>query len=1441
MNKTLKIIQISDIHIRERRRAEYNEVFAKLYKSISEQTANIEYNQRLIVICGNLFHNKTKLSPENIIDGSAFLRNLSNISPVIIIPGPHDIYDRSSGHIDLIDPIINECKDIHNIWYNPISGKYPHNSDILFIHKSFTSIQFPNINCDPEKINVLLIHEKIEPPVMSQLTNFDLVLGGSIPAKQILNIPNSKTFIGYSGSLIQQDISEMPQEHGYIIWSLYNDNQEFEITSKMVNIQNDYGFVKLSIKDDNIDMSSIPKHPYKVVINQKDCTEEFLMNLKKTIPNVIIHEDQLDETSTMLTSNEQTMHKKFEQLLNTHLTEKGVDDKLIAKISSLHKEKYAERTTELTSSQIRRWTLIDMKFTNLFCYRGFNYINFYNLHGISGIIADNRYGKSSIIDILIFVLFNHLNRGKLKDIINVHESSFKVEVTFLCDNQYYIITRAGFKSKEIVKLIRYDGQTNEYLDHSKGTIPDTYKEITDLIGDYDNFLTTIVITQDNVSNIIQMKNSERKLLLSKSLKLDTYSDIYEEMRIKTLTLKRAIDTIQKQIVRFRDYDELLIETNDLKRQLYDQSQECDQINTQLKEIYEKMNEYRSKITHISPSTMAQYKDPHILEDNISKLKLQLEQIKSIVPLQLYENLDIEIQSKRESCTQLNSDIEKFNSEISDYKSQLVMIPESYQKDLDLVERELDASKIEIAKYGEFNASTIPELEQYIRKLYESKPTEITVDDTQYDKIKSTRSKNIPYIHEQCTAFYYNNVTVPLTKMEQSIRDQMSNIKELKQTLANFEKDKQQLVIDQTQIIIPSGSIDKCTKQMKEYDQIISKLKINYDELVEAIAKCTTIERTMMNTRHSKMVLLSMTRIKYNTQCSMCTENKHMIYSYKLFVPSDKLPTLRSEVEILNKDIEKMSIQIKTFESGKDEIRSRIQKYDKLKIDLKYQYDELIQKTEILNQITMKITKIDSMIKTKQSLYSDTERVINEIITKYNSFNKIQYDPIKHIMDIKHDSDVFCDKIESLIPSIRKFIGLDGILRNLISQYDHDTSKLDKFEHDKSLIDERKQEISLITKQIEDKIQELDQLKLMKQCHDRHTLLSDKFKQCEQFIEHDIKNKELTKMIELKIPLLEAKQTQYKQFESNLSMFENIISIKNELKKSEEHLQIMESNNEYQIMLNELDIEVKTLNTKFNEISKIVIANTQTKTIIDEQLKMLEPLIDQQSKQFEDYRIFNEYLKCLDPRKGIPYKLLANSIMIIQNQVNYLLKEYTTFTIEISTNSANLDITIKEYGNILPLLSGSGYQKFIISLSFRIVLSNMIGKSIGDFMIIDEGFSCLDQDNIIMIEQFLCEVSKKFKFMLIISHIEDLQHCIKQALLITKSSDNSSHINIGDVDEKYLMSPETEIMMQSKQYCEYCQRNIPSVQWSKHTTSKGHNEQVKSFKLKSALMKLVEIE
>lgn len=269
----LKIFHVSDIHIRNGddtscRYREYSSVFDRLFASISLniKEENLLPNEFVIVVSGDIFHNKNVIGNYGLALYKQFIKGLTAIGTTILFHGNHDRNQNEANQPSLIASTF----DIHNlILLNESTSfviddtgfSYVSIDDTLDIYKTCGRIEslppFPKI-IGNVKHKVALFHgtfanvklnntqevkDYMKPYPFEWLNDFDYAILGDIHLRQ-KGMYNDKTLWGYSGSLIQQNHGEDLLLHGYMIWDLNNK------TIKNVNVPNDFGFLNLK-QDDN--------------------------------------------------------------------------------------------------------------------------------------------------------------------------------------------------------------------------------------------------------------------------------------------------------------------------------------------------------------------------------------------------------------------------------------------------------------------------------------------------------------------------------------------------------------------------------------------------------------------------------------------------------------------------------------------------------------------------------------------------------------------------------------------------------------------------------------------------------------------------------------------------------------------------------------------------------------------------------------------------------------------------------------------------------------------------------------------------------------------------------------------------------------------------------------------------------------------------------------
>lgn len=269
------IFHISDIHIRKRtRHDEYIKIFDRFCDTVSDYISNKE-RDCIIVVTGDIMHDKSELVPESINTLKKFLLKISSITEVVVIIGNHDTNIFNCDALDCLTPIVADLytkNRIHLLNENAIylygtsgiifgvttiwaSNVTRLNDDVINDINIFVNEN--NIKIQNKLIRIALYHGMIHGCTLDNGSNafnndktnssyfnqtdfkdYDIVMLGDVHKHQFLN--KNKT-IAYAGSLIQQKRDEDLLDHGTIKWNIHKKKAEF------IRIKNDFGMIQVRI------------------------------------------------------------------------------------------------------------------------------------------------------------------------------------------------------------------------------------------------------------------------------------------------------------------------------------------------------------------------------------------------------------------------------------------------------------------------------------------------------------------------------------------------------------------------------------------------------------------------------------------------------------------------------------------------------------------------------------------------------------------------------------------------------------------------------------------------------------------------------------------------------------------------------------------------------------------------------------------------------------------------------------------------------------------------------------------------------------------------------------------------------------------------------------------------------------------------------------------
>jgi DNA repair exonuclease SbcCD ATPase subunit len=589
-NKEIKyIIHIADLHIKNQSnsKAELSIILDRLYKKI--KSYNELLNESVIVICGDIFHDKTLMRSSVSRSIKDLFVTLCLYTDVIVILGNHDQNVGNDEYEDAITANMYLVGTKNSLFILKYSALYCYNNIIFSVtdlfSKTITKIDDDDIlHFEKEQkhifkkyMKVALYHGYLNGTKLqndyaslkgifniSDFEDFDIVCLGDIHVFQFLG---SRNHIGYPGSTFQQSFGEVNIfDHGYILWSLETNKGE------LVRIANDYCYLTIIIEKDKIidlyENIAIPKNVrLRVKYNDIDIKKrKSIMQQYKNkyniisileIPNIEIFTNKVNTSTQENNFLEQVKNK----LNMSEILTKCIEDKI--KSDTEYKIELIKYCKNLLSDiqvdaqdQSKNIKLTSIKFDNLFTYRKNNSITFDGMKGIIGICAPCTYGKSALIDILCIGIWGTNTRGLSNyDIINKDADHFCVEIIFTINNKQYKVIRTSTKrnkknelmGKTTEKLYLYSYENNIETNLTADTKPNTEMLIEKICGLYSDFLQSSVMQSKNINSFITMSHKDKKEFLENIFGLNVLKKVAKKNKNNLNEIKSIIKNNNKKI------------------------------------------------------------------------------------------------------------------------------------------------------------------------------------------------------------------------------------------------------------------------------------------------------------------------------------------------------------------------------------------------------------------------------------------------------------------------------------------------------------------------------------------------------------------------------------------------------------------------------------------------------------------------------------------------------------------------------------------------------------------------------------------------------------------------------------------------------------------------------------------------------------------------------
>lgn len=618
----MKLIHISDTHVKLLRdHNHYLKIFDQIYEQIKQEKPDA------IIHCGDLFHNKTNLTPEAIQVAGDFLNNLANLAPTYLIAGNHDLNLKNGSRLDSISPVVDFLKN-PNLHYLKKAQEVDIGNNVILNALVINDCQNWQKISDNSKTNIALYHGSVSGVQtdvgyvmehgdhdISIFEGFDYVLLGDIhKTNQSLDAEGRAR---YCGSTIMQNFGET-NDKGFLVWDI-QDKQDFSVKHIAIPHPSPFITIELTSEGEIPQELSLPEGSKLRLVSNNYVSVQVLkkaVDIAKTRfkPDSVTIQNKPGKRVSVEDFAKENEHENLrdlaiqEKFIAEYLKDYKPSEAVISKVFEFNK-KYnavAEQSDDITRNI--NWKLRKVEWNNLFNYGVDNSVDFTKIKGIIGIFGKNYSGKSSIIDSVLWTIFNSISKNVRKnvDIINQNRSEAFGRAEIDIDNKTYTIERQATKytkklhgeetieAKTNLDFWVVDNDTNIKESLNGLDRNETDANIRRIFGTIEDFLLTSMTSQAGSLAFINEGSTKRKEILGKFLDLEHFDKKFKLAKDETSLLKGAIKRLEG-----KDFDKevskTLTDIIDNEIQTDRNKTKCASLKTTLASLQETLSELKTKV------------------------------------------------------------------------------------------------------------------------------------------------------------------------------------------------------------------------------------------------------------------------------------------------------------------------------------------------------------------------------------------------------------------------------------------------------------------------------------------------------------------------------------------------------------------------------------------------------------------------------------------------------------------------------------------------------------------------------------------------------------------------------------------------------------------------------------------------------------------------------
>lgn len=960
--------------------------------------------------------------------------------------------------------------------------------------------------------------------------------------------------------------------------------------------------------------------------------------------------------------------------------------------------------------------------------------------GLFGIFGETGSGKSTILDAMIFAIFDEIPRtmgskGKnIRPCLNQDSDILEVYFKFALGKDIFEITRC-YKKKFSRKGEEKFEQSNPILILNGDVIADTVKNVEGKINEFfgisvNDFTRSVVLPQGKFSEFLKLKGADKMTMLENIFDLERYgTKMSEKIKVRNNKLKEEITSLENQI---KGKGDCSLETiNNLKatlatkeeeyNNLLSSKKELSQEYSELKELkilFEKLESYTYELQRLDLDK----EDINLCKNILTKHEVA-QSFKSVIDE--ITNLKESIFNNQNNLLKSKSTLENLNSALENLKEQ----EREKQIELDKLILELNNLKVDHTELDNLRKG-----DQYIRSLkFKEKLLEETLIDS-------------------------NSISSNLKSLYEKLKVDNLSLESENNNLQNLEKiDKDKLISLEDEIKKLNADIKLLEEKLKEKNKLEVEIKEDNSLKISITAELENclIQIKNINQQHleSKAFEISKNLI-HGESCPVCGSKDHPNPAKEIQnIDTSILDELSKNKERLEKSILEIDTKL-NYRLEKLSELNRLDNIDILKSALKIKENNIndlkVKEKEILEnekELNNKISTLKSNIKNSSSNITQKESDLNKLKEKLTLYEKEILEERENISLLKLESDSldFISSRKTLLENMDKEYrevfnkkeNLDISLRGVRDNIFKDFNAI--------------QTLSLEVISLEEKNNHLKDSYNDKKEWLKIEATKNGFLSIEDILNHILENSKIN-ILKDKISSYEIDSIRYQSLKDEvMKSIDNRVFNKDRWSELEEKLEGLT------IKENNLFKEITEHRGDLNRLEQLALESKELLEKIDKLILKQDDIITLQ-KKFEG-RKFVKFLA----RKKLDYIAYEAS-----KRLQKITRGRYILTVDNNCDFNIVDAFNSNFTRECSTLSGG--ETFIVSLVLALALSSQLqlkGKIQLEFFFLDEGFGTLDATLLDRVIEILEEIRWKDAMKIgIISHVEDLKIRIPRRLEVT---------------------------------------------------------------------------